>query len=91
MSKRHGGDKRGSARDRRVRKCWMLATWGDGEKCPCIHCECMLDFDTVEADRIIPGGSYRRENCQPSCRPCNLGRSNNADWSYAGELVGASV
>jgi len=25
---------------------------------------------TVTADRIIPGGSYRRENIRPACGPC---------------------
>jgi hypothetical protein len=88
MSKRHGGDKRGSAQSRRVRKCWMLATWGDGEKCPCIHCECMLDFETVEADRIVPGGSYARTNIQPACRSCNLARSDKIDWIPSLVLVG---
>lgn len=82
MAKRHGGDKRGSAAARRARKVWMLATWGDGEKCPCVHCGCELDFATVEADRIVPGGSYRRDNVQPACRGCNLARSDNEGWSY---------
>lgn len=55
---------------------------GDGVKVPCVHCEMMLTFETVEADRIIPGGSYRRENVQPSCAPCNKLRSNKTEWSY---------
>lgn len=80
MAKRHGGDKRGNSADRRRRKLWMLETWGNGTTCACVHCECELDYDTVEADRKIPGGSYRRENVQPSCRDCNLMRSDNEDW-----------
>lgn len=79
---RAGGEKRGNSYARRARKLWMLKTWGDGTKCPCVHCAATLDYDTVEADRIIPGGSYRRENVQPACRSCNLARSNNAEWSY---------
>jgi len=80
VPKRPGGDKRGSAAARRARKFWMLSTWGDGEKCPCVHCEAMLSFETVEADRIVPGGPYARWNVQPSCRACNVARSDNADW-----------
>ena len=61
----------------------MLRTWGDGEKCPCVHCGRILDFATVEADRIVPGGPYRRDNVQPACRTCNLARSDNPEWSYS--------
>jgi hypothetical protein len=53
---------------------------GNGAKVPCVHCQAMLDFDTVEADRKVPGGSYRRDNVQPACRACNLARSDNASW-----------
>lgn len=79
---RAGGEKRGNSRDRRARRAWMLRTWGDGVKCPCVHCHAMLDDSTVEADRIVPGGSYCRDNVQPACRSCNLARSNNTEWSY---------
>ncbi|MBX9686378.1 MAG: HNH endonuclease [Candidatus Obscuribacterales bacterium] len=78
--KRPGGDKRGSAANRRARKWWMLETFGTGRKCPCVHCGKRLRFSTVEADRIIPGGSYARNNIQPACRDCNLSRSNNPQW-----------
>lgn len=81
---RHGGDHRGSAQSRRARKYWMLATWGDGTKCPCIHCGAMLDFASVEADRIIPGGPYARHNVQPACRSCNLARSDDSAWVFPG-------
>lgn len=77
---RAGGDKRGNAADRERRKWWMLETWGDGYNCKCVHCETMLDYFTVEADRKVPGGSYRRENIQPSCGLCNKRRSNNSEW-----------
>jgi hypothetical protein len=80
---RHGGDHRGSAASRRARKLWMLATWGDGTTCPCVHCGKALTFATVEADRIVPGGAYARSNVQPSCRGCNLARSDDASWTPA--------
>lgn len=78
--KRPGGEKRGNSSDRRRRKHWMLARWGDGHTAPCTHCGCDLVYETIEADRIVPGGSYRRENIQPACRQCNAARSDNADW-----------
>jgi 5-methylcytosine-specific restriction endonuclease McrA len=77
---RPGGEKRGNSKDRRARKLWMLATWGDGQTCECVHCSTTLDYATVEADRIVPGGSYRRDNVQPACRRCNASRSNNIEW-----------
>lgn len=58
----------------------MLSTWGDGKTAPCVHCYVVLDYKTVEADRIKPGGSYSRDNIQPSCRRCNSCRSNNINW-----------
>jgi hypothetical protein len=84
MAKRHGGDKRGNAASRRARKNWMLSEvagfGGNGETVACaLQCGTVLDFTTVEADRIIPGGSYRRDNVQPACRPCNVARSDDAE------------
>lgn len=88
---RHGGDHRGSAASRRARKIWMLSEaagfGGDGSKVPCVHCGMILNFDTVEADRIIPGGGYLRSNVQPADRACNLLRSDDASWTYAGYLA----
>ena len=84
---RPGGEKRGNSTDRKRRKLWMLVAWGDGVKAPCTHCSMMLDYDSIEADRIVPGGSYRRDNIQPACRLCNLSRSNNASWSFSGFSV----
>lgn len=87
--KRPGGECRGSSTDRRRRKVWMLSEaagfGGDGVKVPCAHCKALLDFTTVEADRIIPGslgGRYVRSNIQPGCRSCNLARSDNPSWTY---------
>jgi len=81
--KRHGGDKRGNSYARRARKMWLLGTpkfGGTGTHVPCVHCGTQLGYDEVEADRIVPGGSYRRDNVQPACRACNLGRSDDASW-----------
>lgn len=75
-----GDDKRGSAKDRRARKFWMLRTFGNGHSVGCVHCGTSLTFDTVQADRIQPGGSYRRENVQPACGPCNRDRSDKNAW-----------
>lgn len=36
-----------------------------------------LTFATVEADRKVPGGPYRRDNIQPACPPCNKVKSNH--------------
>lgn len=86
---RPGGDKRGSNRDRAARKRWMLAHFGDGTHAPCTHCAEPLCYDTIEADRIIPGGSYRRDNVQPSCRRCNAQRSDNPHWTFSAATVAA--
>lgn len=81
---RKGGDARGNSRDRAARKLWMLATFGNGAECECVHCGDTLNYETVEADRVVPGnhgGTYRRDNVQPSCRPCNASRADNLNWT----------
>jgi hypothetical protein len=81
---RPGGEKRGNNKDRAARKTFLLTApkWGgDGEKVACVHCGCMLDRSTVQADRIIPGGSYRRSNVQPSCGADNKARGTKIDWT----------
>ena len=96
---RAGGDKRGSSGDRKRRREWLVSpvagrmvegVWiafgGDGNEVPCWWgCDRQLNVWIVEADRIEPGGSYRRENIVPSCRPCNLARSDD------GELTAAEI
>jgi hypothetical protein len=72
-SKRHGGDTRGNTTNRRRRKLWLLATFGDGERCSCSHCGIELVAATLTTDRVIPGhqgGRYVRGNIRPSCAPC---------------------
>jgi len=100
---RAGGDKRGSAASRRARKTWLLSQpqWQDaskgtvpGESCMCVfECGTVLTFATVEADRIIAGGSYRRGNVQPACRPCNLAKSDDDTLTIAeiAQRVAATV
>jgi hypothetical protein len=81
---RPGGEKRGSNKDRAARKTFLLTApqWGgNGTHVPCVHCGTLLNREQVQADRIIPGGSYRRENIQPSCGPDNKSRSNKIDWT----------
>ncbi len=75
---RAGGDRRGNSRDRRARKVWLLATFDKDlgpDKCRCWldlspACSQTLTIGTVTADRINPGGSYRRGNIQPACAAC---------------------
>lgn len=65
---------RGSADDRRKRRAWLLAEFGDGRTAPCSFCGAVLTDETITVDRIVPGclgGTYRRENCRPACGTCN--------------------
>ncbi len=66
--------------DRLARKRWLGATYG----LACVHCLCALTYATMEADRIVPGGSYRRGNIQPACGDCNRSRGNDPTWVYGG-------
>lgn len=69
---------RGSSATRRRRRQWLVEEFGDGEFVACFqqisaYCEYVVDEDTVSPDRIqlgADGGSYRRGNILPSCRPC---------------------
>lgn len=45
----------------------------------CFRCGDLLTMETITPDRINPGvkgGSYRRENCRPSCLPCQWATGN---------------
>jgi 5-methylcytosine-specific restriction endonuclease McrA len=80
---------RGGSPERRRRRQWLVETFGDGEHVACFRqcspkCLYVLDVHTVSADRIVPGalgGTYRRENLQPACGPCQ---------SYSGGLLGVA-
>lgn len=71
-------DKRGSSRDRKVRRAWLLATFDtdlgpDRARCHLklsAWCERTVDAVSLSVDRIEGGGSYRRGNIQPACKPC---------------------
>lgn len=75
---RAGGDRRGNHIDRRRRKLWLLATFDvdlgpDRARCQLAisdNCRQIVTFETVTADRIIPGGTYAHTNVQPACAPC---------------------
>lgn len=71
---------RGGAADRRVRKQWLLDTFGDGESATCMlqltpRCEGTVTFESMTVDRYpvagVDGGTYKRGNIQPACAPCN--------------------
>lgn len=67
---------RGSAKQRRVRKQWLLDTFGDGVKALCsFGCGAVLTLETITVDRFpvlgADGGTYRRGNIRPACGHCN--------------------
>ena len=72
---------RGSTKDRRNRKLWLLSPEGgfdgDGETVSCVTCGVILDYETLTVDRFpimgCDGGTYQRGNIRPLCRPCNCG------------------
>ena len=70
-------DRRGRARDRRARKLWLLDKFGNGVECPCTWCGTTLTFATLQQDRIVPGGPYRRDNLVPACGNCNIARTGD--------------
>lgn len=87
-------DRRPNAADRRAQKRWLLTTFGngDGSTCPCFWCQTPLSFATVQRDRIVPGGPYRRENLVPSCGPCNIARTgahipDGCEYGPVGDLT----
>lgn len=73
-------DQRGSSYERRVRRQWLLDTYGDGETAPCMiefdeRCLGEVDMVTMTVDRHpipgIDGGTYVRDNIRPACGSCN--------------------
>jgi hypothetical protein len=64
---------RGSAASRRIRKQWVLDTFGNGliAFCSFLGCKEELDFDTITIDRYplagCEGGTYKRGNIRPMC------------------------
>ena len=89
-------DRRGKARDRRARKHWLLATFGDGAECPCFWCGTPLSMATLQQDRLVAGGPYRRDNIVPACARCNIARHGHeipdgCEYGPVGSLTGADV
>lgn len=71
-------DKRGSNRNRAARRAWLLKTFDvdlGPEQARCAlklsaSCQIIVDTQSLSVDRIEMGGSYRRGNIQPACKPC---------------------
>ena len=84
---RAGGDRRSNSYTRRRRRVWLLETFDEdlGEGVARCHlklageaCHQYVDERTLTVDRIDPGGTYRRDNIQPACTPCQ---------NYQGALI----
>jgi hypothetical protein len=71
---------RGNTHDRRVRREWLLKTFGNGKTCPCRWCGKTLR--KPQPDRFPKcghlGGRYTRDNIVPSCAKCNASRCGMA-------------
>lgn len=73
-------DIRGNSRDRARRRAWVLEAFDpdlgpDRARCRLQlsgGCLGVVDRLTLWVDRIIPGGTYCRENIQPGCGPCQI-------------------
>lgn len=71
----------GNSEDRRRRREWLIATFGDDKgKAPCqaeIHhddCPGFVTIETLTVGRIVPGvegGRYVRDNIRPEYGLCN--------------------
>jgi hypothetical protein len=66
-------NQRGNTKDRRVRRQWLIDTFGDGKEAQCAFDDCsqMLDIHTITVDRFpipgVEGGRYVRGNIRPAC------------------------
>lgn len=71
---------------------WVLTAHGDGTLAPCAGCGVALTDETMTLDRYpIPGkwgGRYVRDNCRPTCAPCNSSHTGepSPDWDGRGLL-----
>jgi hypothetical protein len=87
--------RKGNSYQRRARRLWLLSPaasfGGNGEKVPCVHCGAMVDYDTMHVDRIECGGSYNRDNIQPSCSHCNCSRQNDRPGWTAPLVLAAAL
>lgn len=95
----NGQDKRGNSKDRAARRRYLLSEkagfGGNGEVVPCAlgivsGCAILVDYQTMEVDRIVPGalgGRYTRDNIRPTCFACN----NHAGHETKRQLVAAAA
>jgi hypothetical protein len=74
------GNARGSSHDRRVRRAWLMKTFGNGRTVKCFWCPKQMR-SRFEVDRYPlcghSGGGYGRNNIVPACSKCNGGRCGN--------------
>lgn len=71
-------DKRGNHKARKARRLWLLATFDvdlgpDEARCALsLSADCIqiVNMQTLSVDRKEIGGTYRRHNIQPACKPC---------------------
>ena len=90
---------RGSAKQRRARKQWLLDQYGDGKYAPCAmekhaaSCPGRVDFDSLTVDRWpisgVDGGRYIRDNIRPAYGPCNYADGGKVGAKRARDLVAA--
>jgi 5-methylcytosine-specific restriction endonuclease McrA len=92
-----GQDKRGNSKDRAARRRYLLdpkaGFGGNGEVVLCAlgtvaDCAMLVDYKTMEVDRIVPGaegGRYIRSNIRPTCRPCNEAAGHDTKRKVAAE------
>lgn len=88
-------DKRSNNKARKVRRAWLLTEFdtdlGPG-KARChlkisAQCARVVDEVTLSVDRIVMGGSYRRGNIQPACKPCQDRQGGLAGIATQDELM----
>ncbi len=85
---------RGSPKDRRDRKKWLINTYGDGLAIPCLYCGQMLDTETLTVERLLPGsngGRYHHPNIMPACDHCNKSRKDKPFTPFTTENIGGKM
>lgn len=73
-------NERGNSAARRLRRQWLLDTFGDGVQAACHApaaggiCGAMVTMADMIVGRIVPwieGGTYARDNIRPECAGCS--------------------
>jgi 5-methylcytosine-specific restriction endonuclease McrA len=81
----HNGGARPNSYQRRANRHFLLREFGNGETCNCVYCGEILDYATIEVDRLkagADGGGYTRDNIVPACKPCNRRRGKRSVWAF---------